>query len=87
MVIRVDHEHEELKALNLVLKSVCKKRVRLSSVTSALYCVLISQRHNQTSFSKTCIKYLLREVFSFYLNIFQGSYIFLRFLPPMFLIL
>ena len=87
MVIRVDHEHEELKALNLVLKSVCKKRVRLSSVTSALYCVLISQRHNQTSFSKTCIKYLLREVVLLSLIIFKVHIIFLRFLPPMFLIL
>ena len=63
MAIQVnDAEHEELKALNLVLKAICKKPVSVTSVTSALYCVLISQKYNQAAFSKHCLQYLLQQV-------------------------
>ena len=58
----LDSEHEELKALNLVLKFICNKSVKLTNVTSALYCLLISQRYQVNPFTKLCLKYLQEQV-------------------------
>ena len=63
-----DAEHEELKALNLVLKFICGKPVKLGSVTSALFSLLISQRYQVTAFTRLCLEYLLQKVGSNYQN-------------------
>jgi len=57
-----DAEHEELKALNLVLKFICGKPVKLGSVTSALFSLLISQRYQVTAFTRLCLEYLLQKI-------------------------
>jgi len=55
-------DHEELRGLDLVLRHVCNKPVEVSSVTNALYSLLISQRHKISRVSKICLQYLLQEV-------------------------
>ena len=55
-------DHEELRGLDLVLRHVCNKPVEVSSVTNALYSLLISQRHKISRVSKICLQYLLQKV-------------------------
>lgn len=71
-----DAEHEELKALNLVLKFICGKPVKLGSVTSALFSLLISQRYHVTAFTRLCLEYLLQKVGSNDQNIHVVMYYF-----------
>ena len=55
-------EQEELRGLDLVLRHVSNRPVELTSVTNALYSLLISQRHQVSSLSKLCLQYLLQRV-------------------------
>ena len=55
-------EHEELRGLDLVLRHVSNRSVELTSVTNALYSLLISQKHKVSSLSKICLQYLLQKV-------------------------
>ena len=55
-------EHQELLGLDLVLRHVCNDPVEVSSVTNALYSLLISQRHRVSKVSKVCLQYLLQKV-------------------------
>ena len=55
-------EHEELRGLDLVLRHVSNRPVELTSVTNALYSLLISQKHKVSSLSKICLQYLLKKV-------------------------
>ena len=55
-------EHEELRGLDLVLRHVSNRPVEFTSVTNALYSLLISQRHQVSSLSRLCLQYLLEEV-------------------------
>ena len=57
-----ESEHEELRALNLVLRFLSGKRAVLGSVTSALYSLLISQKYNVLGLQKLCLQYLLQTV-------------------------
>ena len=57
-------EHEELRGLDLVLRHVSNRPVEFTSVTNALYSLLISQRHQVSSLSKLCLQYLLEKVSS-----------------------
>ena len=61
-------DHEELRGLDLVLRHVRNKPVEVSSVTNALYSLLISQRHKISRVSKICLQYLLQEVDNFTTN-------------------
>ena len=60
--METNREHEELRGLDLVLRHVCNKPVELTSVTNALYSLLISQRHRVSSLSRICLQYLLQKV-------------------------
>ena len=60
--METNREHEELRGLDLVLRHLCNKPVEISSVTNALYALLISQRHHVSSLSRLCLQYLLQKV-------------------------
>ena len=57
-----DSEHEEMKALNLVMKYICNKPVSLVSDISALFCLLVSQKYKVHNFTKICLHYLIQKV-------------------------
>ena len=57
-----EREHEEMRGLDLVLRHLSNRPVELSSVTNALYSLLISQRHQVSSLAKICLQYLLQKV-------------------------
>ena len=61
-VMETSRDHEELRGLDLVLRHVCNRPVELTSVTNALYSLLISQRHGISRVSKICLQYLLEKV-------------------------
>ena len=60
--METSRDHEELRGLDLVLRHVCNRPVELTSVTNALYSLLISQRHGISRVSKFCLQYLLEKV-------------------------
>ena len=60
--METSRDHEELRGLDLVLRHVCNRPVELTSVTNALYSLLISQRHGISRVSKICLQYLLEKV-------------------------
>jgi len=63
MVIAVQNTHiEELKAHNIVLKHKSGKPIEIVSLTTALYCLLISQKYEAYELTKYCIRFIYQQL-------------------------